>query len=272
MKECSRCTVNQEDNQFTKNLAIKNGVQNICKSCKKIENTKNHLISKRRFENVSDSQIKELLNFDERFCKKCNTLKSKHDFSINRSKKDGLNIYCKECIINKSKNYIKNNRQKVKISLRNYKIKNKENVGIYIKKYRELNKEHINKYAKIRRDTIPNVKVRSAVSSRLNKKLKRFLLKKKISTDELLGCKVDFFVDYIEQKFTEGMSWGNYGINGWCLDHIKPCAAFDLTKIEDQIECFNYKNYQPLWVSDNTIKSSYYNGHKYKYIKVKSNE
>ena len=33
-----------------------------------------------------------------------------------------------------------------------------------------------------------------------------------------------------------------------------PCAAFDLTKEEHQMVCFNYRNLQPLWHTDNVEK------------------
>ena len=46
--------------------------------------------------------------------------------------------------------------------------------------------------------------------------------------------------------------WDNYG--EWHIDHIKPCAKFDLTKLEDQKKCFNYTNLQPLWAIDNYKK------------------
>ena len=32
-----------------------------------------------------------------------------------------------------------------------------------------------------------------------------------------LGCSVEYFKEYIESKFTEGMSWDNWGIGGGCL-------------------------------------------------------
>lgn len=54
------------------------------------------------------------------------------------------------------------------------------------------------------------------------------------------------------------MSWDNYGRGGrkWQIDHIKPCAYFDLTKPEDQRKCFHYSNLQPLWQKDNLEKRS----------------
>ena len=52
------------------------------------------------------------------------------------------------------------------------------------------------------------------------------------------------------------MSWNNYG--EWHVDHIKPCAKFDLSEEEQQKKCFNYKNLQPLWGEDNLKKGDKY--------------
>jgi hypothetical protein len=61
------------------------------------------------------------------------------------------------------------------------------------------------------------------------------------------------------------MSWENHGNQienkaktGWHIDHIKPCAEFDLTKEEEQ-ECFHYSNTQPLWAEDNLSKGDKWN-------------
>lgn len=57
----------------------------------------------------------------------------------------------------------------------------------------------------------------------------------------------------LEQQFTEGMTWENYG--EWHVDHIRPCVSFDLSIPEQQQECFHYTNLQPLWAKDNLQKS-----------------
>jgi len=49
------------------------------------------------------------------------------------------------------------------------------------------------------------------------------------------------------------MSFSNYG--KWHIDHIIPCARFDLRKPNEQKKCFNYKNLQPLWAFDNLSKN-----------------
>jgi hypothetical protein len=42
------------------------------------------------------------------------------------------------------------------------------------------------------------------------------------------------------------MNWGNHGVT-WEIDHIKACSNFDLTKLEEQKQCFHYTNLQPLF-------------------------
>lgn len=54
------------------------------------------------------------------------------------------------------------------------------------------------------------------------------------------------------------MSWENRGNFGWHVDHIKPCASFDLTKPEEQAKCFHYTNLQPLWARENIAKGDKY--------------
>lgn len=79
---------------------------------------------------------------------------------------------------------------------------------------------------------------------------------KSIRTLDLLGCTVDELRVYIEGLWVEGMSWDNYGRDGWHIDHIKPCASFDLSDPAQQRECFHYTNLQPLWAKDNIAKGA----------------
>ncbi len=71
-----------------------------------------------------------------------------------------------------------------------------------------------------------------------------------------MGCSISYYKDYLESKFQEGMTWKNYGVNGWHIDHIIPCSAFDLTDPEEVKKCFHYTNTQPLWAKDNRKKSN----------------
>jgi hypothetical protein len=67
----------------------------------------------------------------------------------------------------------------------------------------------------------------------------------------ILGCSKPDLIAHIEAQFLPGMSWSNYGRKGWEIDHIKPCASFDLTQHDQVLLCFHYTNLRPLWRADN---------------------
>ena len=142
-----------------------------------------------------------------------------------------------------------------------YREKNKDELRVKKKEYRTNNKDKVNKYFrgynKERKETDPNFKLTKHLRTRLYKALVAQHAVKSAKTLELLGASVAFVKKYLESKFTPGMSWDNYG--EWHVDHIKPCASFDLTDPEQQRECFNYKNLQPLWWEDNISKGDRYN-------------
>ena len=70
----------------------------------------------------------------------------------------------------------------------------------------------------------------------------------------LLGCSLQEYRNYLQSLFVNGMSWDNYG--KWHIDHIVPCAFFDLTDEKQIRECFNYRNTRPLWAKENLVKGS----------------
>ena len=79
---------------------------------------------------------------------------------------------------------------------------------------------------------------------------------KSLPTMFLIGCEIDYLIYHLQSQFTDGMTWANYG--DWHIDHIKPCAKFDLSKTSEQLKCFNYTNLQPLWAEDNLRKYDKY--------------
>ena len=75
-------------------------------------------------------------------------------------------------------------------------------------------------------------------------------------TIKLLGCTIEELWQHFESKFQHGMTRENHG--KWHVDHIKPCASFDLTDPKQQEECFHYTNLQPLWAEQNLKKGKKY--------------
>jgi hypothetical protein len=103
-------------------------------------------------------------------------------------------------------------------------------------------------------------RIRLRVSGRVQQALARQGSSKCAKSMEYVGCSKEQLINYLELKFTDGMSWDNYG--KWHIDHIRPCASFDLTDPGRQRECFHYTNLQPLWAKDNLRKSDKWDGRK----------
>jgi len=142
-----------------------------------------------------------------------------------------------------------------------------------IKRYHLAHRDDTNKRARECRNKNPekynNIQARLTRGMRglIHRVLQRYRVKKKNRTIELLGCDIAFLVSYLESQFQPGMNWENYGHEPgcWQVDHIRPCASFDLRDIAQQKECFGYHNLQPLWATENYSKNSWYNGKRHFY-------
>jgi hypothetical protein len=157
----------------------------------------------------------------------------------------------------KQRKHYQENKENIAKSQKEYRERNKEKIAKMKKDYIENNKEKHNEYRKSlyyrKMKTHPFFKLKKCLRQRVYVLLKGGLKSKK--TMELLGCSLENFKKHIESKFQEGMTWENHGLKGWHIDHIIPCASFDLTKEEEQKRCFHYSNLQPLWWIDNIKKS-----------------
>ena len=69
-----------------------------------------------------------------------------------------------------------------------------------------------------------------------------------------LGCTIPELKAHLEAQFQPGMTWDNWSLKGWHIDHIKPLTSFDLTNREQFLQACHYTNLQPLWASENLSK------------------
>jgi hypothetical protein len=72
----------------------------------------------------------------------------------------------------------------------------------------------------------------------------------------LLGCTMAEFVEHIESLWGDGMTWHNWGRDGWHMDHIVPLSAFDLSDADQIKAACHYTNLRPLWAVDNLRKGA----------------
>lgn len=196
-------------------------------------------------------------------CTKCKQEKQLIEFNKNKRQNDGLQTYCKIC----QKEYIKQNKLQLEVYYRDWFSENKQKRNEYNKLYRKKNLQKYKNYDKQyrskesykenRRQYEQNLAKNSLifrVKNNLRKRIGSFFKSKKKSksTEKLLGCSYQEFIVYLENKFTDGMSWENYGLYGWHIDHIIPLSsASDIISLE---KLCHYTNLQPLWAKDNLSK------------------
>lgn len=163
--------------------------------------------------------------------------------------------------------YYERNKEEILKRQREKYLENKEKKAQYRKENKEqldnwyrTNKERLNEYhrnrVRVRKQTDEEFRFRCNLRSKIHRSI--FGAKKSAKTTELLGCSIVELKRHLENLFKEGMSWENYGFQGWHIDHIRPCASFDLTDPEQQKLCWNYSNLQPLWAKDNWVKGDKY--------------
>jgi hypothetical protein len=163
----------------------------------------------------------------------------------------------KRKVQNDGKIYYELNKDKIKLRGKIYREKNVEKIRERQKAWRESNKDKIKikktLYARHKLKTDVNFKFKLNLRNRLRIALKKNY--KSGSAVKDLGCTVTEFKSYLESKFQTGMTWDNYGLYGWHIDHIKPLASFDLTDRKQMLEACHYTNLQPLWAKDNLSKN-----------------
>jgi hypothetical protein len=164
----------------------------------------------------------------------------------------------KEERLEKQKQYYRDNVETRKEYNKQYWATNKDKLSQYSKRYVNEHKEMIREW----KYNYEKEKLAKDIQYKLSKTLRTRLRcalqgnSKAGSAVRDLGCTIEEFRKYIEDKFQEGMSWDNHGL--WHLDHIKPLALFDLTDREQLCEACNYSNIQPLWAKDNLRKGARY--------------
>jgi hypothetical protein len=198
----------------------------------------------------------------QKTCKLCSAINTKHWYS---------GPICQRCY---EKEYYLKNKMKRLLSSKEYYYKNKDNINDKCSEYyfshrkqnklrkdeKDFNKECIDvidrnrERQNHRRRTDIRVKIAHSLRSRLNLAIKNN--QKVGSAVKDLGCSIEQFKAHLESKFLSGMTWDNYGLRGWHIDHIIPLDRFDLTNREELLKACHYTNLQPLWAKDNLKKSN----------------
>ncbi|MEN6491809.1 MAG: hypothetical protein ABFC85_07435 [Rectinema sp.] len=136
---------------------------------------------------------------------------------------------------------------------REYRRLHAEKLAQYRQSYKISHPEKLRENARRQRSTIQG-RMRSNLRTRINGAIR--IRAKSGHSIELLGCSIAQLMMHLESQFKNGMSWENWGRGGWHIDHIRPCASFDLAVPAQQRQCFHYSNLQPLWARENISKGA----------------
>lgn len=225
------------------------------------------------------------------------------EFYKNKSKKDGLDSLCKECNKSNAKKWRELNYEKSLETSRKWKRDNYERHLANSAKWAKENREHCNdlsnKWAKNNPEKIKKIqqkfrknnpdkirvwtrktsaKLRSTPSGKLKRNMGTAIClclqgkKGGKHWEELVGYTLDDLKAHLEKLFKPGMSWENYGMNGWEVDHKYPIALFDFNNPGEIKKCWSLDNLQPLWRLENISKGKKLIYHPKEYLVIPAQE
>jgi hypothetical protein len=243
MKTCNLCFEEKELSEFNKHKECIGGRESRCRSCKaeqRREYAKNFY--EKNKETIAIKYKKRYEENKEEILTRCKSYYEKN----------------KEIVLERARAYYQENKETIKEARKIYDENNKEALDTYKRQWNIDNRDRINELRRIRYKE----RLRTDITYRITCNLRNRLYiavkhgggSKSAKTLALLGCSVEYLRLYLQVKFTKGMSWDNYG--EWHIDHILPCASFNLAKAAHQEQCFHYTNLQPLWGCDNLAKGS----------------
>jgi len=250
-KVCIYCGIEKDEADFCKN-------KNSCKDCRKIYNKKyleknkeQQKERKKKYREENKDKIIEARKIFWEKNKKRYALKHKKYYEENKEQQKEY-----------KKKYYEENKDKIrerkKIKRKKYYQEHKKEIEsakkLKEKMQKDLRKKKDREKFKCRYNSDTAFRILVCLRKRVRKTITCKDKKSSFTTIELIGVNQKFLRSYLESQFEDGMSWDNYGVNGWHIDHIIPCSLFDLTNPEEQKKCFNYKNLRPCWQMENILK------------------
>ena len=262
-KKCSRCGESKFLDEFDKRPKSRLGYYSACKKC-----LSEHYKRERR-EDSPEKYIKydlrnNLIEVDyHKLCNKCLEFKLFEDFSLNKNKKDGLNVTCKDCISKfvrniehsrkYSKGYWEENKEELLEYHKEYRIKNKDKILKNKKRYYEENldkiKEGLERTKEIRRER-DKIKRNSPVKY---KTYAGYLtVEEEPISDEngLMLCRCSYCREYFYPTLSEVRE------RIYCIEGVRSgeCRLYDFDACKEKCDVFNAQTV-PKSIRDKAKKS-----------------
>lgn len=250
MKECKDCKQIKPLDEFI--YYKRGGVDCRCKPCSKLNRAKyrkTHSDDIKRYMDIYRQENKD------KIAQKSKLYKESHKDEIRRHNKANI-----DRISAWRKQYREKNRIKILQKQKEYYTLNKPLIAAK----RKLNQKRWNIKRNIRNrqrlNSDLNFKIACSLRSRLSASIRNNARGGSAVRD--LGCIIEELKAHLESKFynrpitNEQMTWENWKMNGWHIDHKVPLSFFDLTDREQFIKACHYTNLQPLWSEHNLSKNN----------------
>jgi len=225
----------------------KDGLQYKCKECK------------REYQQQNKERIKEYREINKERIRK----QKKEYYQKNKDKAKEYQRRNKERIAEYQRNWREANGEYRKEYQRNWREANGEYHKEYQRSWREANgeyhKEYHKEYYKERYKNDPTFRLRHLVSRAIGNALRNNNSSKEgSSTWDALSYTPQQLREHLEAQFEEGMSWDNYGHDGWHIDHIYPQSKLPYESMTDENFkiAWSLKNLRPLWAAENISKGN----------------
>ena len=282
-KKCHNCGITKPLSDFPKDKKSKGGYRHKCKSCRakdkmaNVARRQDELEAKRRAATAADQP---------KTCSGCNAAKPRTEFNRSKSTPDGLQNYCRDCQARKGVQHREDNVDAIKAYQQAYEAspRGRERQRTHYRRHREQriadaaawnranpeahnaagrrsdkkNRPRIRAYFREKYATDIQfrlgMRLRVRLSGAVRQQIGAGVGKKGASAVRDLGCTLGELMVHLEARFSEGMSWDNYG--EWHIDHIRPLVSFDLTDSEQCKVACHFTNLQPLWGPENLSKGA----------------
>lgn len=238
VKECKRCGLSKDPNHFSKNNRYKkDGLENKCKDCLKIQYEKNR---DKKLEAQMQWRVKNP-DYPKKY------MENAENFEARQAYEKQYYLQNKEKYLERKRQFRQNFPEKERRYIKDYKASHRDQINAYHRKWK----------AKKRVEDV-QFKLKMNMSRRIRYELNtmdRTKQKKNKGTVEYIKCTAGFLKNHLEARFEIGMTWKNYG-RMWHVDHIIPCDYWNLENAWESYLCWHYKNLSPLWASVNQSKKN----------------
>ena len=252
MKNCRTCGDKKPYTEFNKQASSKDGFCGECKACSKIRKREEYLRNRDKYLERQTQYRKENPAKVSEAKKQCYLKKPDHYKQMHKKYYDEN----RDAVLFRAKQYREENKGEIRKRDNAYKARNRLELNRKQLEYQKINAEKLNeyrrRYTKQRRSQDRMFAIRLNMRARFKFELAKRGEKQSTKTNKYLGCTWEFLRGYLASKFTDGMSWDNYG--DWHVDHIIPLAS---ARTKDElIKLCHYSNLQPLWAFDNLSKGA----------------